>query len=41
MKIVERDNLDTPNTELQDISLSWLGTDTSMKCGRVKLVVWV
>jgi hypothetical protein len=27
-----------PNTEIQDRSLSWLGTGTSIKCGGVKLV---
>ena len=28
--------IDTPNTLLHDHSLSWLGTGTSIKSGRVK-----
>jgi hypothetical protein len=40
LKIVERDKIDTPNTHVHDHSLSWLGTITSMKRGRAKLVLW-
>jgi hypothetical protein len=29
-KIIERDKIDTPNTQIYDRSLSWLGTDTSI-----------
>jgi hypothetical protein len=39
IKIVERGKIDTPNTQIHDCSLSWLGTGTSIKCGRVKLVL--
>ena len=28
--------IDIPNTHVHDRSLSWLGTDTSIKSGRVK-----
>jgi hypothetical protein len=31
IKIVERCKIDTHNTEIHDHSLSWLGTDTSIK----------
>ena len=39
-KFVDRSKIDAPNIEIQDISLSWLGTytDTSIKNGGVKLV---
>ena len=37
-KIAERGKIDTPNTQIYDSSLSMLGTDTSIKSGRVKLV---
>ena len=37
-KIVERNKIDTPNTQIHDFSIFWLGTDTSIKCGRVKPV---
>ena len=30
-KIVEKDKFDTPNTQIHDRSLSWLGTGTSLK----------
>jgi hypothetical protein len=33
-KIVERGKIDTPNTHTHESSLSWLGTDTSIKSGR-------
>jgi hypothetical protein len=29
-----RQNIDTPNTQIHDNSLSWLGTGTSIKSGR-------
>ena len=28
---IEKDKYDTPNTKIHDHSLSWLGTDTSIK----------
>ena len=28
-----------PSTQIHDLSFSWLGTGTSIKCGRVKLVL--
>jgi hypothetical protein len=40
INIVERDKIDTPNTYIHDYSLSWLGTGTSIKSGRVKPVLW-
>ena len=39
IKIVERGKIDTPNTQIHDPSLSWLGTGTLIKSGRVKLVL--
>jgi hypothetical protein len=39
MITVERDKIDAPNTKVHGISLSWLGTGTSIKGGGVKLVV--
>ena len=39
-KIIERDKIDTPNTQIHDRSLSCLGTGTSIKSGRVKLILW-
>jgi hypothetical protein len=33
-----RSKIDTPSTQIHDLSLSWLGTDTSIKSGGVKLV---
>ena len=38
-KIVENDKIVAPNTQIHDRSLSWLGTDISIKSGRVKLVL--
>ena len=38
IEIVERDKIDTPNTRIHDRLLSLLGTGTSIKSGRVKLV---
>ena len=32
--------IDTSNTQIHDRSLSWLGTCTSIKSIRVKLVLW-
>jgi hypothetical protein len=37
---VERGKLDTSDTQLHDLSLFWLSTDTSIKRGGVKLVIW-
>ena len=37
--VVERGNIDTLNTEIHDRLPSWLGTDTSIKGGGVKLVL--
>jgi len=31
---------DTTNTHIHDLSLSWLGTDTTIKSGRVKLLLY-
>ena len=39
-KIIERDLIDTPNTQSHDPSLSWLGTGTSITSGGIKLVSW-
>jgi len=36
----KRHRFDTHNTQIHDGSLSWLYTDTSIKSGRVKLVLW-
>jgi hypothetical protein len=40
-KIVEKGKLNTPNKQIHYHSLSWLGTGTSIKSGRVKLLLWV
>ena len=40
IKIVERGKIDIPNTQIHDRSLPWLGAGTSIKRGRVKLVLW-
>ena len=40
-KIVDRGKIDTPNTHIHDSSLSCLGKGTSIKSGRVKLVLRV
>jgi hypothetical protein len=37
--ITESDKIDILNTQIHDRSLSWLGTGTSIKSGRVKLVL--
>jgi hypothetical protein len=39
-KIVTRDKIDIPNTQIHDNSLSWLGTGTSIANEGVKLVAW-
>ena len=39
-KIIERGQVNTPNTHVHDQSLSWLGTATSIKRGGVELVLW-
>jgi hypothetical protein len=41
-KIVERDKIDSPNTQIHECSLSWLATGTSMKKKwlRFKLALW-
>jgi len=35
-QIVERDKIDTSNTQTRDFPLSWVGTDTSIQIGGVK-----
>jgi hypothetical protein len=40
-KIIERDKVDIPSTHIKARSLSLLGTGTSIKSGRVKLVILV
>jgi hypothetical protein len=40
IKITERGKIDTSNTQIHDHSLSWLGTDTSIKGGGCRLVWW-
>jgi len=40
-KIVERSKIDITNTQMDDLSLSWFGTGTSLLSGRVKLVLWL
>jgi len=37
-KIVKREKIDIPNTQIHDCSLLCLGTGTSIKSGGVKLV---
>jgi hypothetical protein len=37
-KIIETGRVDIPNTQIHDRSLSWLGTDISIKSGRFKVV---
>ena len=39
-KIVERGKIDILSTQIHEQSLSWLGTGTSMKSGRVKLYIY-
>ena len=40
IKIVKRCKIDTPNLQIHDRSLSWLGTGTAIKSGGLKIVVW-
>jgi hypothetical protein len=40
-KIIEGGKVNTPNSKMRDPSLSWLGTGTSIKSGRVKLILWL
>ena len=35
-----RDKIDNPNTHIHDQSLSFLGTDNSIKSGEIKLVLY-
>ena len=37
--IVDKEKIDTPNTQIHDCSVPWLDTDTSIKSGGVKLVI--
>ena len=39
-KIVERGEINTSNTQIDDSSLSWLDTGTSIKSTGAKLVLW-
>ena len=32
--------IDTPNTHINDRSLTWIGTGSSMQSGGFKLVLW-
>ena len=34
-KVGERDNIDAPNIQMHDSSLSWIGTNTLVKRGEV------
>ena len=36
-KIAEKGKIDSPNVQIHDRSLSWLGTATTIKSGRVKV----
>jgi len=38
--IVGKGKIDTPSTHIHDLSLSWLGTNTSITGGEVKLLLW-
>ena len=38
-KIAEKGKIDSPNVQIHDRSLSWLGTDTSIKSDKLKLVL--
>ena len=40
IKIIERGKIDTRNTQIHELSLSWFGTGTSIKSGSVKLILW-
>ena len=39
IKIVERDKIDTPNTQIHDPTPSWVGTGTSVKSDGVKRIL--
>jgi len=39
-KFVDRNKIDSRNTQIYDRSLSWLDTGTSIKSGGVKLVLF-
>ena len=39
--IIERGNINTPNTQIHDCSRSWLVAGTLIQIGIVKLVLWV
>ena len=39
-KIVEKEKIDTPNTQIHDRSLSWLDTGTSILSVRNKVVLY-
>ena len=39
--IIERDNINTPYTQIHDCSRSWLVAGTLIHIGIVKLVLWV
>jgi hypothetical protein len=39
-KIVERDKIDTLNTQIHDPTPSWVGTGSSVKSDGVKRILW-
>jgi hypothetical protein len=39
-EIVERDKIDTPNIQIHGRSIYWIGIETSIKRGGVKLLYW-
>ena len=41
IKITRKSNSDITNVQIHHRSLSWLGTGTSIKCGGVRLVLWL
>jgi hypothetical protein len=40
-RIVERNKIDTTNTQIHNRSHSWLGTGTAIKSGGGKLIFWL
>jgi hypothetical protein len=38
---VHHDTIDIPNTQIHDLPISWFVTDTAIKSGGAKLVLWV
>jgi len=40
INILERDKIDTPNTQIHDCLLVWLGIGTSITSGGDNLVLW-